>query len=141
MVQKSRHFILVHTQYGVKTLIIASFNSQHTPTHTDTPHIQIYTQTHLIHSVHPYASTHTHKHTCTYIHRPVKYTHLHVLTRTQFVPGKLEANMHILRVGIKGYIFHSENTKYYIMKTTITLSFSNGQEQRNHFRMTSLCKT
>lgn len=73
---------------------------------------------------------HTNVHTST-LHR--EHTYIHMCTHSHFVPEKLKANMHKYQFNIQGYIFHSGNTEYGIMNTSITLSLLANEEQRNHF--------
>lgn len=68
-----------------------------------------------------------------YIESTRTYICAHRCTHSHFVPEKLEANMHKHQFNIKGCIFYFENTKYCIMKTSITLSLLANEEQRIHF--------
>lgn len=73
-------------------------------THTHTPCIQVYTQTHQMHSMHTCTNTHT----CTHLLNIHSHTHSHFVLRI------IEENMHI--VSIKD-VSLPENTDYCIMKT------------------------
>lgn len=94
--------------------------------------------THPTHTMHTdlhantlYAES-TYTHMCTHMHTyPCTHTHTLCLKNLRQI---------CIYINIKGCIFLSENIKYYIMKTSITLSFSTSGERRDHFRIISLCK-